>query len=119
VEHLVRFTTAEGRDGHHYATGLDEALKFVERLRNTEATSEVRLYRLQTVPIEFKAYYKVELRVGDAEHSEPDAAPARVAPMPPAAAAVDGAAAPAAASAVPGPSESPDNGNPRRLFTRG
>lgn len=62
VEHLVRFVTAEGRDGHHTADGLDEALRFVERLRNNEDVSEVHVYRLHEVPIEFRAYYKVELR---------------------------------------------------------
>ena len=62
MEHLVKFTSAEGRDGFHTAESLDDALKFVERLRNNEEVQRVRLYRLQEVPIEFKAYYKVEIR---------------------------------------------------------
>ena len=62
VEHLVRFTTTEGRDAQHVAPSLDDALRFVERLRNNEETNEVRLYRLQEVPVAFKAYYRAEVR---------------------------------------------------------
>jgi hypothetical protein len=74
VEHLVKFTSAEGRDGFHTAESLDGALKFVERLRNNEEVGNVRLFRLQEVPIEFKAYYKVEIRGAEAPASgnQPD-----------------------------------------------
>lgn len=64
MEHLVRFTTTEGRDAQHVAGSLDDALRFVERLRNNEEASVVRVFRLQEVPIAFKTYYKVELRPG-------------------------------------------------------
>jgi hypothetical protein len=74
VEHLVKFTSAEGRDGFHTATGLDEALKFVERLRNNEDVEHVSVYRLQEVPIEFKAYYKVELRGAESSSGNPEEA---------------------------------------------
>ncbi len=62
VEHLVRFLTPEGREAQHVAGALDDALRFVERLRNNEEASEVRVYRMQEIPIEFKTYYRVELR---------------------------------------------------------
>jgi hypothetical protein len=68
VEHLVTFRSAEGRDGSHTAPSLDEALRFVERLRNNEGASDVRVFRMQEVPIEFRTYFKVE--VGEAK---PDA----------------------------------------------
>jgi hypothetical protein len=71
VEHLVKFTTAEGREGQHVAEDLDEALRFVERLRNTEEVSGVRVFRMQEIPIEFRAYYKVELKSGEAA-AEPE-----------------------------------------------
>jgi hypothetical protein len=74
VEHLVRFTSAEGREGFHSASDLDDALKFVERLRNNEEVGNVRLFRLQEVPIEFKAYYKVEILDGADPAPEPDPA---------------------------------------------
>ena len=62
MEHLVRFTTTEGRDAQHVAPSLDDALRFVERLRNNEETTVVRLYRLQEVPVAFKTYYRAEVR---------------------------------------------------------
>lgn len=65
MEHQVRFLTAEGREAHHTAENLDEALRFVERLRNTEGATNVRVFRTQEIPIEFRTYYKVELRVGE------------------------------------------------------
>jgi hypothetical protein len=89
VEHLVKFTSAEGRDGFHTAGSLEDALKFVERLRNSEEVGNVRLFRLQEVPIEFKAYYKVEIRGADAPAggSQPEEAAEAVeslpAPVPP------------------------------------
>jgi hypothetical protein len=77
VEHLVKFTSAEGRDGFHTAGSLDDALKFVERLRNNEDVDNVRVYRLTEVPISFKAYYKVEISgatetAGGAQPAAPD-----------------------------------------------
>ncbi len=85
MEHLVQFTTSEGRDAQHVAPSLDEALRFVERLRNAEEASVVRVFRLQEVPISFKTYYKVKLRpaVDDsAEASTPAAARPAPAPAP-------------------------------------
>lgn len=110
MEHLVKFTTAEGRDGHHYADSLDAALSFVERLRNNEEADHVRVFRLQEVPIEFKAYYKVEVRPGEAPAGESgDADEGEAAPE-------ATAAQPAAVPGVPG--EPPQEGT-RRIFARG
>lgn len=69
MDHQVRFTTDEGREGQHTAETLDDALRFVERLRNSEAISEVRVFRVQEVPISFRTYFKVEL----AAEAEPPA----------------------------------------------
>ena len=43
MQHLVRFRTAEGRDGHHIAETLEEGVAFVERLRNTEGLSLIHI----------------------------------------------------------------------------
>lgn len=75
MEYLIRFTSAEGRDGHHNAEDLDTALQFAERVRNTEEATEVQVYRLQPVPIRFKACYKVEVEQG-VEQGEETVAPA-------------------------------------------
>jgi hypothetical protein len=108
VDHLVRFTTAEGRDAQHVSPSLDDALRFVERLRNNEEASTVRVFRLQEVPIAFKAYYKAELRPVDAPETavEVPVAPAEARHGP--------------SSPVPAPTEveSPEQ-QARKLFSRG
>jgi hypothetical protein len=117
VEHLVRFTTAEGREGHHYADSLEETLKFVERLRNAEEAQDVRVFRLREVPIEFRAYYKVELRAPDApEVDDPPATP--VVPATPPADEVAEPVKPLVAAASSDGDASTDQSG-RRLFQRG
>jgi hypothetical protein len=90
VDHLVRFTTSEGRDAQHVAGSLDEALRFVERLRNTEEASVVKVFRMQEVPISFKTYYKVEVRPDAEDRADAPAAevrtPAQAGPITPASA---------------------------------
>lgn len=115
MEHLVKFTTAEGREGQHSADSLDDALRFVERLRNTEEVSAVRVFRVQEVPIEFKTYYKVELRAGESagEGSEGEQ-PAAESPEPSPEGGQPTAEAPAAEGETPSA-----NGPERRLFARG
>lgn len=104
MEHQVRFLTPEGREGHHSAETLEDALRFVERLRNAEGASEVRVFRVQEIPIEFKTYYKVELRAGE---SVGEPAPAEADPA-------DGAVANGQAPADPG-----GEAGRNRLFSRG
>lgn len=71
MQHVVRFTTAEGRDGTHFSESLDEAVAFIERVRNVEDATEVRLFKMTEVPVSFKTYYHAQ--VGDV--SEPTASP--------------------------------------------
>jgi hypothetical protein len=74
MPHMVIFRSAEGKPGYHQAESLDEAVRFVEHLRNQEQVNETRIFRMEEVPIEFKTYYKVE--VGGAAPAGEDAAPA-------------------------------------------
>lgn len=80
MEHLIRFHTAEGIEGSRSAASLDEAITFVEHLRNTEGAADVRLFRLTEVPIEFRAYYRVEVGSGAIEVND-TAAPEVPLPM--------------------------------------
>lgn len=107
MQHLVTFQTAEGREGSHTAPSLDDALRFVERLRNNEEASAVRLFRMQEVPLEFKAYFKVEVGEG------PSDAPAAVEPVP----AAEPAPEPALTSAAGANEDSTEAS--RRIFNRG
>lgn len=58
---MVVFRTKEGKPGYHWADSLDDAVRFVEHLRNNEQIDDSKVYRLNEVPIEFKVLYKVEV----------------------------------------------------------
>ena len=84
MPHMVIFRNSEGKPGYHQAEALDEAVRFVEHLRNQEQVSDARIFSMQEVPIEFKTYYKVEVGVAaapaPAAAEEAPAAEAEVAP---------------------------------------
>lgn len=61
MPHMVIFRNNEGKPGYHQADALDEAVRFVEHLRNQEQVSDARIFTMQEVPIEFRTYYKVEI----------------------------------------------------------
>ena len=77
---MVIFRSPDGKPGYHQAETLDEAVGFVERLRNDDEVTDARVFRMDEVPIEFKVYYRVE--VGGAEVPT-DAAPEAAAEPPP------------------------------------
>ena len=81
-------------------------MQVVERLRNTEGATDGQLFRLTPVPIEFKAYYRVE--VGGTEPLPAPVQPLAAVPAPEEEPVVTGEALPEAAAA-----------NGRRLFSRG
>lgn len=64
MPHMVVFRTNEGKPGYHPAETLDDAVRFVEHLRNSEQITESKVYRMHEVPIEFKVMYKVEVAAG-------------------------------------------------------
>jgi hypothetical protein len=68
---MVVFKTAEGKTAFHQAESLEEALKFVERVRNHEGVSEAHLYRLTEIPLEIKTYFKVEIASGSSPAPAP------------------------------------------------
>ena len=87
MPHIVMFTSPEGKKGYHHCEELEEALRFVERLRNTEGVTDAQVFRMEEVVIEFKQYFKVEVagvhaegHVPEGEH--PDDALAPPAPVP-------------------------------------
>ena len=59
--HLVVFKTAEGKSAFHQTDSLEDAVKFVERVRNNEGVSDAHVYRLTEIPLEVRTYYKVEI----------------------------------------------------------
>jgi hypothetical protein len=61
MAYMVIFRRPEGKPGYHQAENVDEAVRFVEHLRNQEHVNDARIFRMEEVPIEFRTYYKVEL----------------------------------------------------------
>lgn len=90
MSHMVMFRSAEGKPGYHQTESLDEAVGFVEHLRNQEQVADARIFRMEEVPIAVKTYYKVE--VSSVPPGNAPSATASASPVP--------ATAGAAASAV-------------------
>ena len=61
---MVNFRSTEGKPGYHPTDSLEEAVRFVEHLRNQEQVSDARVWRLHEVPLEVKTYYKVVVPSG-------------------------------------------------------
>jgi hypothetical protein len=80
MEHVVFFPGPDGAPSFRRLTSLDDAVRFVEHLRNVENVSEVSVHMLAPVPLSFRPYYRVEVPAGEAAPepvvaSEPVAAP--------------------------------------------
>lgn len=61
VSNIVIFRSADGKTGYRQADTVDEAARFVERIRNSEGVDEARIYKLEEVVFEFKPYFRVEV----------------------------------------------------------
>jgi len=124
MEHVVFFPAHDGTPAFRRLASLEEAVRLVEHLRNAEGVDHVSVHALTEVPLEFKAYYRVEMP-GGVQESVPVApvAPAgEVAPV----VAPEQAAVPVAqpvAPAVPEQAEQPLAEAPARaslgFFSRG
>lgn len=72
MEHVVFYPALDGAPAFRRFASLDDAVRFVEHLRNAEGVSEVSVHTLSPVPLAFRAYYKVEVpQDGPAEMPEP------------------------------------------------
>lgn len=80
MSHMVMFRSAEGKPGYHQTESLDEAVGFVEHLRNQEQVADARIFRLEEVPIAVKTYYKVEVSSVPPGNSPSATAPASPVP---------------------------------------
>lgn len=58
---MVIFRSPDGKPGYHQAETLEEAVAFVERVRNEDSVTDARVFRMDEVAIEFKVYYRVEV----------------------------------------------------------
>src|SRR5438067_10943215 len=63
MEHVVFHPGPDGSPAFRCFGSLEDAVRFVEHLRNIEGVSEVSVHALSPVPLSFRAYYKVEVPV--------------------------------------------------------
>src|SRR5690242_21489799 len=61
MEHVVFFPAHDGSPAFRRLTSLEEAVRFVEHLRNNEGVDQFSVHSLTEVPLSFKQYFRVEL----------------------------------------------------------
>lgn len=61
MSHMVIFQTPDGNPGYNQFETLDEAVRFVEKLRNEQSVETARMFALEEVKFDFKPYFRVEL----------------------------------------------------------
>lgn len=61
MAHMVTFRAADGKQESGLHDDVNEAITFVEQLRNGGGADEIRLFEVTEIPLEFRAYYKVEI----------------------------------------------------------
>ena len=61
MSHMVIYRTAEGQPGYHQTDALDDAVSFVERLRNSDGVDHARIFHMEEVTFDFKPYFRVEV----------------------------------------------------------
>lgn len=64
MAHMVIYRTVEGKPAYHQATELEDAISYVERLRNDEGIEHARIFDMKEVPFEFRLTYRVEIASG-------------------------------------------------------
>lgn len=79
MSHMVIYRTADGQPGYHQTEALEDAVSYVERLRNGDGVDHARIFRMEEVAFDFKPYFRVEVG-GEAATA---AAPAPAAPQAP------------------------------------
>jgi hypothetical protein len=106
MEHVVFFPGHDGAPSFRRLQSLEDAVRFVEHLRNVEGVSEVSVHSLAPVPLSFRPYYRVEVPAGEQVAEAAEAAVEPVASVEPAAPVAPVAEVPAELVAVvPAPSE--------------
>jgi hypothetical protein len=61
VSHMVIFQTPDGNPGYNQFESLEEAVRFVEKLRNEQHVETARMFALEEVRFDFRPYFRVEL----------------------------------------------------------
>src|SRR4051812_24002274 len=62
VSHMVIFQTPDGNPGYNQFETVEEAVEFVEKLRNDQGIDNARMFALEEIKFDLKPYYRVELQ---------------------------------------------------------
>jgi hypothetical protein len=73
---MVIYRGADGRPGYHQTEELNDAIRFVEGLRNEDGVEHARIFRMDEVNFEFRPYFRVEIG-SEAPELAPAPAPIR------------------------------------------
>ena len=76
MEHVVFFPTRDGGASFRRLPSFEEAVRLVEHLRNVEGVEQVSVHSLTEVPLNFRAYYRVEVQQAPAQQAPAEQAPA-------------------------------------------
>jgi hypothetical protein len=58
---MVIYRTGDGQPGYHQTEELNEAVRYVEQLRNGDGVDGARIFRMEEVNFDFRPYFKVEI----------------------------------------------------------
>ena len=83
-QHMVIFQNPEGDPGYNQFESIEEAVSFVEKIRNEQGIDSIRIFELEEVKFDLKPYFKVELLAlkAGAPLAAPAPAPAPAARLP-------------------------------------
>jgi hypothetical protein len=73
---MVIYRGSDGKPGYHQADAIEDAVRYVESLRNGDGVEVARIFRMDEVTFEFRPYFKVE--IATAGSPEAAAAPTEV-----------------------------------------
>ncbi len=62
MAHMVIFQSTDGSPGYQQCEGIEDAVKFVEELRNDRGVDRARIFRMEEVEFEFRPYWFVVQR---------------------------------------------------------
>jgi hypothetical protein len=79
VVYVVIYSDEEGEPGFQQARHLDDAVAFVEHIKNVEGAARTQIFRMEEIPYEFRTEYVVEVVDGNRRGRTAPNAPTRTA----------------------------------------
>lgn len=113
-QHMVIFQNPDGDTGYNQFDSIEEAVGFVEKIRNDQGIDSIRIFELEEVKFDLKPYYKVELQAlkAGSPMSAPTSSVAASAPSPSSMAAAPSSPPPPRAEPAPAVADVPSSTSP-------